>query len=213
MVEDEPDLLRGLSQALREDGYAVDTAADGEDGLYKAQAWDYDVIVLDLMLPKVDGLDVLRTLRETKSTPVLILTARDAVQDRVTGLDTGADDYLVKPFQLQELKARLRALVRRSAGQSSPVIELGDISVDTTSQQVLLDGQVVELTAVEYGLVELLALHRGKLVSRSMIYEHLFDENHDSLSNMVDVYISRLRSRLGKDFVTTRRGQGYIIDG
>jgi two-component system, OmpR family, response regulator len=136
--------------------------------------------------------------RKTKPTPVLILTARDAVQDRVAGLDTGADDYLMKPFQLQELKTRLRALVRRSAGQASPVIELGSISVDTAGKQVLMDGRVVELTAVEYGLVELLALHRGKVVSRSMIYEHLFDENHDSLSNMVDVYISRLRSRLAR---------------
>ena len=144
---------------------------------------------------------------------MLILTARDAVQDRVAGLDTGADDYLVKPFQLAELKARLRALVRRSAGQPSPVIEIGNVSVDTAGQQVVLNGSVVELTAREYGLVELLALHRGKVVSRTTIYERLFDENHDSLSNMVDVYVSRLRSKLGKDFVTTRRGQGYIVDG
>ena len=213
VVEDEPDLLRGLVQALREDAYAVDEAADGQEGLYKAMAWDYDAIVLDLMLPKLDGLQLLTKLRQTKSTPVLILTARDAVRDRVQGLDTGADDYLVKPFQLTELKARLRALIRRSAGKSSATIPVADIAVDTAAQTVQQSGQPVELTALEYGLVELLVMNAGKVVTRSTIYDHLFDENHDSLSNTVDVYISRLRSKLGKNFVTTRRGQGYIVEG
>ena len=212
VIEDEPDLRHGLCQVLREEGYAVDDAADGQDGLFKAQAWDYDAVVLDLMLPALSGLELLAELRKHKSTPVLILTARDAVQDRVTGLDTGADDYLVKPFQLAELKARLRALIRRSAGQADPVIEAGSITVDTAARRVTRDGQSVALSAREYGLVELLVLHRNTVVTRTMIYDHLFDENHDSLSNLVDVYISRLRAKLGKDFITTRRGEGYIVD-
>lgn len=212
VVEDEPDLLRGLAQALREDGYAVDCAEDGEEGLFKAQSWDYDAIVLDLMLPKMSGLELLTTLRTTYSTPVLILTARDATQDRVKGLDCGADDYLVKPFDLEELRARLRALIRRSAGDSTSVIAVGEVEIDTAARTVRRDERLVELTAREYSLVELLVLNRGKLVPRSKIYDHLFDENHDSLSNLVDVYISRIRSQLGRDFIQTRRGQGYLVD-
>ncbi len=212
MVEDESDLRGGLCAALREEGYAVDEACDGEDGLYKATAWEYDAIVLDWMLPKMSGLAVLDQLRRSKSTPVLILTARDAVDDRVAGLDTGADDYLAKPFELSELLARIRALIRRTVGQASPVVEVGDIVIDTAARTVYQNGCLVELGAREYGLIELLTLHRGKLVTRTMIYDHLFDENHDSLSNLVDVYISKIRGKLGKDFVTTRRGQGYIVD-
>lgn len=212
VVEDEPDLRRGLCQALREDDYAVDEAADGDEGLYKAQAWDYDAIVLDLMLPGRSGLEVLSTLRKDKATPVLILTARDAVDDRVTGLDTGADDYLTKPFELAELKARLRSLIRRSSNDPSPIIEAGSITVDTARRTVTNAGEPITLTAKEYRLVELLVINRNKVVSRTMIYESLFDENHDTLSNLIDVYISRLRSQLGKDFITTRRGEGYIVD-
>jgi two-component system OmpR family response regulator len=213
VVEDEPDLLRVTAQALREAGYAVDEAADGEDGLYKATAWEYDAIVLDLMLPKVSGLQLLERLRRTKKTPVLILTARDAVNDRVRGLDAGADDYLVKPFELTELFARLRALIRRSAGQAAPTVQIGDVSVDPRTKTVTLAGETVRLTAREYALVELLALHRGELVTRTQIYEHLFDENEDSLSNLVEVHVSNVRKKLGKDFIETRRGQGYVVDG
>ena len=212
VVEDERDLLRGLTQALQEDGYAVDGAADGEEGLYKARAWDYDAIVLDLMLPKLSGLDVLNRLRNDKATPVLILTARDAVDDRVKGLDAGADDYLVKPFELEELRARLRALIRRSAGDATSVIQVDRVTLDTSARCISVDGVNVKFTAREYRLAELLILRRGKIVTRDMIYEHLFDENHDSLSNIVDVYISRLRSQLGKEFIRTRRGEGYIVD-
>ena len=212
VVEDERDLLRGLTQALQEDGYAVDGAADGEEGLYKARAWDYDAIVLDLMLPKLSGLDVLNRLRNDKATPVLILTARDAVDDRVKGLDAGADDYLVKPFELEELRARLRALIRRSAGDATSIIQAGRVTLDTSARCISVDGVNVKFTAREYRLAELLILRRGKIVTRDMIYEHLFDENHDSLSNIVDVYISRLRSQLGKEFIRTRRGEGYIVD-
>lgn len=212
VVEDEPDLQRVVATALREEDYAVDTADDGEEGLYKAQAWEYDAIVLDVMLPKRDGWSVLSMLREHKPTPVLILTARDTVPDRVKGLDLGADDYLVKPFELSELTARLRALIRRSKGQPRPVIDIGDVHIDTSSKQVTVRGVQAALTAKEYCLLEMLALHRGVLVTRTMIYDHLFDENDDSLSNLVDVYISNLRRKLGHELITTRRGQGYLID-
>lgn len=211
-VEDEPDLLRVMARALREAGYAVDEAADGESGFFKASTWDYDAIVLDLMLPRLDGWEFLRRLRPLKSTPVLILTARDSIPDRVKGLDCGADDYLVKPFDLSELEARLRALIRRASRKATPVIHIGAIAVDTAAKKVLKDEKPVTLTAREYALVELLALHLGELVSRTMIYDHLFDENEDSLSNLVDVHVSNIRKKLGKDFIVTRRGQGYMID-
>src|SRR5262249_44249351 len=148
-------LLRVVSQALREEGYAVDEASDGEEGLFKATSWDYDAIVLDLMLPRLNGWQLLERLRHTHKTPVLILTARDTVADRVRGLDVGADDYLVKPFDLAELLARVRALIRRAAGQASPVIRLGDVAVDTRARSVTRKGRTVELTAREYALVEL----------------------------------------------------------
>lgn len=212
VIEDEPELLRVVARALREEGYTVDEASDGAEGLFKATSWNYDAIVLDLMLPEVDGWQLLSKLRQTHKTPVLIVTARDAVADRIRGLDGGADDYLVKPFDLHELFARLRALVRRSTGQASPQFAFGDIVVDTVARQVTRAGEIVPLTAREYALVELLALNRGKLVTRSHLYEHLFDENEDTLSNLIDVHISNIRKKLGKDFITTRRGQGYILE-
>jgi two-component system OmpR family response regulator len=212
VIEDEPELLRAVTQALREEGYAVDEAADGDEGLFKADSWDYDAIVLDLMLPRRSGWDLLAALRRTKKTPVLILTARDGVADRVRGLDSGADDYLVKPFELSELFARLRALIRRAAGQAEPLLTLGEVVIDTRTRTVTRNGEAVALTAREYALVELLALHRSQLVTRTQLYEHLFDENDDSLSNLIEVHISNVRKKLGKDFITTRRGQGYILD-
>jgi two-component system OmpR family response regulator len=212
VVEDEPDLLAGLLQTVREDGYAADGAADGEDGLYKAENYEYDAIILDLMLPALDGWEVLRRLRKTKKTPVLLLTARDAVRDRVRGLDTGADDYLVKPFDHDELLARLRALIRRSANQAESRLEIGEVLIDIASRTVLRRGQPVSLTAREYALVEFLALHRGKLVTRTMLYDHLFDENDFTLSNLLDVHVSNVRKKLGHDFITTRRGHGYCIE-
>jgi two-component system, OmpR family, response regulator len=213
VIEDEPDLLSALGQSLREAGYAVDTAVDGEDGLFKAQGGQYDALVLDLMIPKIDGWTVLKELRAGgHSVPVLVLTARDAMPDRVRGLDLGADDYLTKPFELQELFARLRAVIRRSAGKPSSVIEVGDVRIDTVRKAVSKGDQNVALTGREYALVEYLAMHRGELVTRSMIYDHLFDEDDDSLSNLVDVHVSNVRKKLGKDFIVTRRGQGYILD-
>jgi two-component system, OmpR family, response regulator len=211
VVEDEVDLARTVKQALEEDGFAVDQANDGESGLYGAQTIDYDAVVLDLMLPRMDGGQVLRKLRQSKKTPVLILTARDTTADKVRGLNAGADDYLTKPFELVELLARVRALIRRAADKPSPLISLGEVEVNTAARTVTKAGKGVDLTAKEYALVELLALHRGELVTRTMIYDHIYDEQDDSLSNVVDVYVSNLRRKLGKDFVETRRGQGYIL--
>lgn len=213
VVEDEPDLQNLLARALRGQGYAVDTAVDGEQGLYKAQIWDYDAIVLDWMLPKRDGISLLKELRRKKKTPVLLLTAKDATDDRVAGLDSGADDYLVKPFEIKELLARLRAIIRRSSGLTSNIIEIGDIQIDTGAQTVSQHGKPITLTAREYALVELLALRRGKLVTRQVLYDHLFDENDDTLSNLIEVHVSNIRKKLGKDFISTRRGAGYMLDG
>lgn len=211
VIEDEPDLQRVIWVTLHEEGYAVDAASDGEEGLFKATTWNYDAIILDVMLPKLNGWEFLSRFRKIKSTPVLMLTALDSTTDRVRGLDNGADDYLVKPFELTELLARLRALIRRSAGQAQAVIEIGDVQIDTGSRTVVRGGTRVPLTAREYSLVELLVMNRGKLVTRAMIYDHLFNEDDDSLSNLVDVHISRVRKKLGPSFLTTRRGQGYII--
>lgn len=211
IVEDEPDLLRALVRALREDGYAVDTAEDGEEGRFKALECDYDAIVLDWMLPVMSGLDVLKALRAKRQTPVLMLTAKTAVRSRIEGLNTGADDYLAKPFDINELRARLRALIRRSAGQARDQIVIGGVCVDTWGKSITLDGAPVVLTAREYALVEYLALRRGKMVSRTELYEHLFDENEDSLSNLLDVRVSLVRKKLGAEFIVTRRGQGYCI--
>ena len=211
IIEDEPDLLASLSKALRERGYAVDVASDGDEGLWKALAVDYDAIVLDVMLPRMDGWEVLRRLRQTKKTPLLMLTARDAARDRVRGLDTGADDYLVKPFDLDELVARLRAIIRRAAGQTANEIKFGDLALHTAARQVRLRGKPVALTPREYCLLEFLAMHRGETVTRSALYEHLFDEDEDSLSNLLDVHVSNLRKKLGHDVISTRRGHGYCL--
>ena len=197
---------------MGEEGYAVDTAEDGEEGLYKAESWDYDAVVLDVMLPKLDGWGVLQKLRKAKKVPVLMLTARGASRDRVRGLDTGADDYVVKPFDLPEFLARLRALIRRAAGQTRNLIEIGEMVIDTAARTVGRGGAPITLTAREYSLVEFLALHRGEVVTRTALYEHLFDENEDTLSNLIEVHVSNIRKKLGKDFITTRRGQGYVID-
>src|SRR5439155_1224133 len=212
VVEDEPKLLRNLAKALREEGYAVDTAQAGDDGLYKAENYDYDAVVLDVMLPQLDGWEVLVRLRKLKRTPVLMLTARDATEDRVKGLDTGADDYLIKPFDLTELFARLRALIRRAAGKSSSLIKLGEVAIDPRSRSVTRNDHPVTLTAREFAILEYLALHRGEVISRTELYEHLFDENDDTLSNLLDVHVFSIRKKLGHDLIATRRGQGYCIE-
>ncbi len=212
VVEDEPELLQVVTQALRESGYAVDNAADGADGLFKAVSWQYDAVVLDLMLPGLDGWSFLRQLRQTRKTPVLILSARDTVADRVNGLDLGADDYLTKPFALKELLARVQALIRRAAGHAVPHITVQGAVIDLRSRTVSLHGTAIELTAREFAIVELLALKRGEVVSRTDMYEHIFDENDDSLSNLLEVHVSNIRKKMGKDFIKTRRGLGYVLD-
>ncbi len=212
ITEDEPRLLNSLAKALREEGYAVDTAPTGDEGFFKAQNYPYDAIVLDVMLPGVDGWEILARLRKDKRTPVLLLTARDAPPDRVKGLDLGADDYLVKPFDLPELLARLRALIRRAAGYAQVSIELDEILIDLRSRTVTLAGKAVTLTAREYSILEYLALHRGQVVSRTELYEHLLDDTDDTLSNLVDVHVFGIRKKLGHALITTRRGQGYCIE-
>lgn len=212
IVEDEPRLLRTLAQALRESGYAVDTAADGEEGCYKALEADYDAVILDVMLPGLDGWEILKRLRAAKATPVLMLTARDATEDRVKGLDGGADDYLVKPFELDELFARIRAIIRRHAGRSHSLMQIGDVAIDTRARRVTHGETPVLLTAREYAILEYLALHRGEVISRTELYEHLFDENEDTLSNLLDVHVHGIRRKLRADIIVTRRGEGYLIE-
>jgi len=210
VVEDETDLRLALIMALEDEGYAVDSAEDGEEGLYKAQELDYDAIVLDIMMPKMDGWELLNELRKEKKTPVLILTARGEVSDKIKGLDLGSDDFLVKPFDMDELFARLRALIRRSAGKASNEISLGKLSLNTATKFAYLEGDEINLTALEYALVEYLMMHRNRVVSRVELYQHLFDENDDSLSNLLDVHVCNVRHKIGSGFITTKRGQGYI---
>ena len=212
VVEDELDLQRALVRALRDEGYAVDLANDGEDGFFNAKNTDYDAVILDVMMPRMDGWEVIKQLRKIKRTPVLMLTARDQSRDRVKGLDSGADDYVVKPFDLPELLARLRAIIRRSANKTTNHIELGSVVVDTAARNIMHGGKPVELTAREYSLVEFLALHRGEVVTRTTLYEHLFDEDDSTMSNLLDVHVSNVRKKLGPEFITTRRGHGYCIE-
>lgn len=213
VVEDEPDLLRVLAQALREDGFAVDEAADGKTALQKATTWEYDAILLDIMLPGMDGYVVLKELRKTKKIPVLFLTARDAVPERIKGLDAGADDYLIKPFNLGEVLARVRAVIRRSVGRPDAAITIGETVIDTAKKTVMVDGKTINLTAREYAIVELLAMHRGEVVPKTKIYDHIFDEFEDTASNLLEVHVSNIRKKVGKDLIETRRGLGYVIDG
>jgi two-component system OmpR family response regulator len=213
VVEDEPDLAGTLRKALEEEGFAVDAADEGETGLYKLTHTPYDAAILDLMLPRLDGWSLLQSARAAKvATPVLILTASEGVDDRVRGLNLGADDYLAKPFALAELVARLRAIIRRRYGQSSPTMTLGALTVDTAARTVHRNGAPVGLTAREYAIFELLAARRGTLVTRAVICDHIYDEDTDILSNVVDVHIASLRRKLGGDVIRTRRGEGFIVD-
>jgi len=213
LVEDEPDLAATLRKTLAEPGFSVDVTADGEEALWQAEATAYDVIVLDLMIPIVDGWEVLKRIRARGDrSPVLVVTARDATIDKVRALDSGADDYLTKPFTLDELLARIRALIRRAAVSPAPVIRLADVEIETTARRVTRAGAAVDLAPKEYALLEFLALHRGTLVTRSVLYEHIYDDRDDSMSNLVDVYVSTLRRKLGHGLIRTCRGLGYIID-
>lgn len=214
VVEDE-DLLRAqLVKALKDAGYVVDSAQDGEDGLYHAREYDYDAAIIDLGLPRLDGISLIRRARDAgRDFPILILTARDNWQDKVEGLDAGADDYVVKPFQIEEIKARLNALLRRAAGFASPVLEFEGISLDTAARRLLVDGAEVELTAYEYKVLEYLMLHAGKVVSKTELTEHLYDQDYERDSNVIEVFVRRLRQKLDPDErrkpIETVRGQGY----
>ncbi len=213
VVEDEPNLLRQLKTALEGAGYAIDTAADGEDAHYLGSTENYDAVILDLGLPEVDGLTVLdRWRKEGRTAPVLVLTARDSWSDKVAGLDAGADDYLAKPFQTEELIARLRALIRRSTGNASSELMAGAVRLDTRSGRVTLGGEPVKLTAQEFKLLSYLMHHKGKVVSRTELIEHIYDQDFDRDSNTIEVFITRIRKKLGADLISTTRGLGYSLD-
>lgn len=216
MVEDEASAARMLAKGLREQTYAVDVAADGEDALYRVSINDYDLVILDVMLPRKNGFEVCREMRSAGSTlPVLMLTARDAVTDRIAGLDTGADDYLNKPFDFQELLARVRALLRRGPMLRTETLCVGDLIIDTQSRRVRRAGHPLELTSKEFALLEYLARHADKVVNRSAIAEHVWDENFDVFSNLIEVYIQRLRRKIDDGhsckLLHTIRGEGYML--
>ena len=214
VVEDE-DLLRArLVKALADHGYVVDSALDGKTGLFHATEYEYDAAIIDLGLPELDGISLIRAMREKGCVyPVLILTARDNWTDKVEGLDAGADDYVVKPFRIEEILARLNALLRRAAGFAKPALEFGPLTLDTTSKLLTVDGATVDLTAYEYKVLEYLMLHPGKVVSKTELTEHLYEQDHDRDSNVLEVFVRRLRQKLDPDErlkpIETVRGQGY----
>jgi two-component system copper resistance phosphate regulon response regulator CusR len=215
-VEDESRVAGFIAKGLREQSYAVDIAADGEQAMYHATVTEYDLVILDVMLPIKDGHTVCRELRGAGfGAPILMLTARAAVDDRVAGLDSGADDYLAKPFDFKELLARLRALLRRSKGLRPQVLRVGDLTLNTGSHAVTRAGRPLSLTAKEYALLEFLVLNENRVVGREQIAQHVWDESFDAFSNIIDVYIKRLRAKLeaggGKRLIRTRRGEGYIL--
>jgi DNA-binding response OmpR family regulator len=217
VIEDYEPVRQSIVQGLQEEGFAVDATGDGEEGLWYARTGQYDVILLDLMLPKVDGLTILERLRQLGNpVHVLILTAKDTLDDRLQGLDLGADDYLVKPFALEELLARVRALVRRKYQAKSPVLRVADLEIDTTRRSVRRAGRKVELTAREYAILELLAVRAGEVLSRTTIWDHVYDFRADPNSNVIDVHVAHLRRKLDRAglprLIHTRRGIGYVLD-
>ncbi len=213
LVEDERDLARAVARSLEEAGFAVDVSADGEDALHCIGEIQYDAVVLDIMLPRLDGWTVLEEARRADiRTPILLLTARDDVSDRVRGLNLGADDYLVKPFAIAELIARTHAIIRRAYGAAAQRLTLGNLDIDFAARDVRRDGEPVELTAREFAILELLTRSRGSVVGRTTIYDHIYDDETDVVSNAIDVHIAALRRKLGADLIRTRRGEGYVID-
>ena len=211
VVEDDKDLNRQIVTALENAGYAVDKAFDGEEGLYLGETEPYDAVILDLGLPKVDGVSVLQGWRRAgKIMPVLILTARDRWSDKVAGFDAGADDYVTKPFHVEELLARVRALLRRAAGHATSELVCGPVRLDTRASRVVVDGNPVKLTSHEYRLLAYLMHHQGRVVSRTELVEHLYDQDFDRDSNTIEVFVGRLRKKLGVEVIETVRGLGYI---
>jgi DNA-binding response OmpR family regulator len=218
IIEDEKKLARLLKQGLEENSFTVDLAHDGADGQYQVENYPYDAVLLDLMLPEVDGLTILASLRERgNDVPVLIITARGEVVDRIRGLNLGADDYLAKPFDLDELIARLRALIRRSRGKPSPLLTVGDLAIDTNARTVSRAGTDISLSAREYAILVYLALNVGRVVSRTELIEHIYETDYEWDSNVIDVYISYLRTKIDKGFpaplIQTVRGAGYLLKG
>lgn len=212
VVEDDTDLNRQIASALTDAGYVVDKALDGEEGHYLGETSPYDAVILDLGLPVLDGVSVLEKWRRAgRKMPVLILTARDRWSDKVAGFDAGADDYVTKPFHMEEILARVRALVRRSAGQASSELTCGPVTLDTKGAKVMVNGMGVKLTSLEYRLLEYLMMHMGKVVSRTELVEHLYDQDFDRDSNTVEVFVGRLRKKLGVDVLHTIRGMGYCV--
>jgi two-component system, OmpR family, response regulator len=212
VVEDDPDLARQLKDALTGAGYAVDVAYDGEEGHFLGDTEPYDVVILDLGLPKIDGLTVLgRWRRARRKMPVLILTARDRWSEKVAGFDAGADDYVAKPFQMEEVLARIRALIRRAAGHASAELECGDLRINSGTGRVTVGGIPIKLTAQEFRLIDYLMHHKGKIVSRTELVEHIYDQDFDRESNTIEVFVGRLRKKLGANYITTVRGLGYRL--
>lgn len=210
VVEDDKDLNRQLCDSFKAAGYAVDTAFDGEEGQFLGETEPYDAVVLDLGLPIIDGISVLESWRrDGRSMPVLVLTARDRWNEKVAGIDAGADDYVAKPFHMEEVLARLRALIRRSAGQATNELTCGSVHLDTRASKVTVDGLMVKLTSHEYRVLAYLMLHKGKIVSRTELTEHLYDQDFDRDSNTIEVFIGRLRKKLKVDIIETVRGLGY----
>ncbi len=212
VVEDDPDLNRQLVGALEEAGYVVDSAKDGEEGHFLGDTEPYDAVVLDLGLPEMDGVTVLeKWRRDGKTMPVLILTARDRWSDKVAGFDAGADDYVAKPFYMEEVLARLRALLRRATGHATSELECGPVRVDTRSSRVTVNGRAIKLTSLEYRLLAYMMHHQGRVISRTELVEHLYDQDFDRDSNTIEVFVGRLRRKLGKDVIETVRGLGYRL--
>ncbi len=213
VIEDDKTLNRQIVSALEHAGYAVDHALDGEDGQFLGETEPYDAVVLDLGLPKVDGVSVLNAWRRAgRKMPVIILTARDRWSDKVQGFDAGADDYVTKPFHMEELLARVRAVLRRSTGHASSELVCGSVRLDTRSGRVTLNGEPVKLTAQEYKLLSYLMHHKGKVVSRTELIEHIYDQDFDRDSNTIEVFVTRIRKKLGPDVITTIRGLGYSLE-
>lgn len=212
IVEDDADLARQLKSAFKDVGYAVDVAPDGEEGHFLGDTEPYDAVILDLGLPLIDGVSVLQKWRaDGKKFPVLILTARDQWSEKVAGFDAGADDYLTKPFHTEELMARLRALLRRSAGHTTDSIEVGDLLVDNRSARAFVDGMAIKLTSHEFRLLSYMAAHRGRVISRTELVEHIYDQDFDRDSNTIEVFVGRLRKKIGTDRIETVRGLGYRL--
>ena len=216
LIEDEKQLANIVKKGLEEEGYSVDVAHDGEEGLYMVENYPSDVVILDIMLPLLDGISILSSMRKKGiKTPVLLLTAKDTITDKIKGLDSGADDYLTKPFEFGELLARIRALIRRKADIKDTVIRIGDLEINTANREIKRGGKTIQLSAKEYAMLQYMAYNKDKIVSRTDLIEHIYDENFDVNSNVLDVYVNFLRNKIDKGFkkklIHTVRGAGYIL--